>query len=158
MPLGDLEVSVVMPRSDCHYSSAKLHVDRIIFDDCCCNRAVDPFCFKSITVLVLFVALIIWVHDDIFVTKLCFWTRSSYLKRAILERIECCVFLNMLHLVIRHICFKIWVPVYNAVTPVNEPRVIHSFKGLIDTSIECVIKRITQSRPVSAEAHKTHLI
>src|ERR1700693_5176382 len=127
---------MVMPRGYGHYSGAELPGHSFIFYDRTCNFAVEPFYFESITMLILFVALIFGMHDDIFVTELGFRPGCGYLERSILQCVKRADLLLVNDFIIRNRRFQFGVPVNYAVAPVNQAIVIHFDKDLIDTAVQ----------------------
>ncbi len=158
VPFGDLEVCVVVPRSDRHHAGSKRGVHRLVFDDRRFHRPVDPFAGEGVAVLVVRVALICRVHHDVFVTEFGLWAHGSDLKRTIFEGVERRGDLTAVDLIIRDIGLQLWIPVDDAVPAIDQPIVIHAAEGLVDTAVELLVHREAIPRPVAARAHRPHLI
>src|SRR3954469_24104527 len=101
MPFGDLEVYLAMPRCNCHNTGTKLGINRLVFDNSGGYFAVNPLNFERITVLLLGVALVIRVHDDVLVAKLSLWPRRTNLEWSVSKGVELPFFLFVNYLVIR---------------------------------------------------------
>ena len=75
MSLGDVEVGCIVPGGDGHGARPEVHIDRLVFDYGCGDRAIDPFdVLYFLTVRIVLVAFIIRMNDDVLVSEFGFGT------------------------------------------------------------------------------------
>jgi hypothetical protein len=145
----DFKIGVVMPRGDGHRARSELWINCLVLDDRGDHRPVDPLTLKGVSMLVVSVALILRVHDDILVAKFCFRTNRADLEGSVLEGVERRLHLLAVHLVIRDIGLQLRIPVNNAGAPVDQARLVHAHKGFVDAAIELGVHRVAFTAPIA---------
>ena len=142
MTLCNLKIHTTVPWGYRHYSCTHFWIYGFILDDGCRNRSIDPFAIKGISVLVLCIAFVIWVHNNILITKFCLWAHGTNLEWSVLKcKKWICTFL-VIQFIIRHIRLKLRIPVYNAVTAIDKIVSKHLTKDLFNYAMPRFIHRV----------------
>ena len=155
---SNLKVGVVVPRRNGHNAGAELRVDGLVLNNRGRYFAVDPLGLEGVAVLILGIALVVGMHDDVFIAELGLRPGGADLERPVLQGIKLPLLFFVNDFVVRHVSFEIRIPVDNAVTPVNQAVVVHLDEGFVDAAVQGVVQRVAQARPVGAGAHRPHLV
>src|SRR3989344_1109624 len=120
-----------MPWSNSHHTSSKLHVYSLIFYYCCFYRTIYPLDSHLLTIYVLSVSLIIWMHDYVFVTELCFRSDGANFEWTILKVVKGRSLFSRFRLHFRKGSLMFRAPVDSSLPTINKFLIKHFYKSLL---------------------------
>ena len=127
---------------DGHGARTERHVGRFVLDYRCSDGPVYPFEVDFLSVFVLLVPLVVGMHDDILIAELRLGAHGADVKRAVFEMVESIFLFDVLYFIVRHGRLQFRVPIDDAVTAVNEPRVIHANERLHHRRVAFLVHRV----------------
>src|SRR3989344_3300049 len=101
-----------------------------------------------LSVFVIQVALILWVHDNIFISKLCLWSGRAYFKRAVLKSVKFAFLLLVYYFIVGNYRLAFRIPIGDSMSAIYQSIFVHFFECRSDGNSARLGKGKTLARPV----------
>src|SRR3989338_399691 len=128
VPLGNVEVSRIVPRGNGHRARAELTVYCGVLHDRSRDGAVYPLELEFLAVCVISVARVLRMHDDILIAELRLRACRANGERAILQVVESCLLFLIHNLVIADSGLAPRVPVDDTRAAVDKAGLVHALE------------------------------
>src|SRR3989344_5776118 len=118
MAPGNLKINGIMPGSNSHNTRAEFHVYCFIFYHRGANRSVNPFQFYFLSVVIFRIALVVGMHNNIFISEFCFRSGGGDDERPVLEVVKIIRLFYVRGFKIRKRSLMFWAPVDDSLAAV----------------------------------------